>query len=542
MVGLFHLGSKGSPSRATRSTDTARPVTPPPPPYIQNGDGPTYFATETTTTTTHVVTTTQTTTHFFSLPLWRRRAQQPTHPAPMSPASRASSADELGIVYESSFKSTSRLDKDLPPTPPTEAEAGPSTRTGSHISLTETRETRSADRSPSRHSTQRNRSGATTPASSSPLSGCAVPEPASQGTAALARAALGLGLPPLMFSGMPELELSDNSTAISFATTTTRPERVASASLSSSVSMRRAKSFQRGPDEEQVQSYAALREQRRTRGLSLGPLLASTIDEGAKDGTVERKSLSRKSSFWSRKRNDSRTPVPIIAPPTDRFLAQPSLPSLQPISPFNMETSISESGLRDEQVELYPGAELRRRHSERLPSSRPSRPSVEHGTSDPPNLPQGRRRRRPSGRPQTADSTHGPRAVSSFFPSPAEVATEPVQFDSPTDDLSPRTSYPASRRPRSSTNPPLLHRLSINLFGSSPSQSPTTNSTALDSYSRSPSTSFSSASRPSLSKSSPKVSTEIPRPRLEEETPEAYLKRLVEAVSKAEIAGVLAAT
>ena len=44
------------------------------------------------------------------------------------------------------------------------------------------------------------------------------------------------------------------------------------------------------------------------------------------------------------------------------------------------------------------------------------------------------------------------------------------------------------------------------------------------------------SSRPSLSK----PSVEIPRPREEEESPEVYLQRLVEAVSKAEVASILA--
>ncbi|OBZ79748.1 Protein transport protein sec73 [Grifola frondosa] len=93
-------------------------------------------------------------------------------------------------------------------------------------------------------------------------------------------------------------------------------------------------------------------------------------------------------------------------------------------------------------------------------------------------------------------------------------------------------------RPRAQTNPPLLHRLSVNIFGSS-SNSPSSTSApniAGESAIGSPPSSLGS-SRPSLSK----PSVEIPRPRTEDESPEVYLTRLMEAVSKAEVATVLAA-
>lgn len=546
MVGLFHIGAKGSPSRATRSTDTARPMTPPPPPYAQNGNGSTYFATETTTTTTQVVTTTQTTTHFFSLPLWRRRTQQPTQTA--SPTPKSSYADELGVVRGSPSKVLPARDKDLPPTPPSENEAGPSTRSSSHLSSSQ-RDSRRGDNSPSRSSTHRITPPGPTLPSILPLAGGAIPESASQGTAALARAALGLGLPPLMFNTVPDPEPSENTNTVTSTNAETRPDSVPSTSLSSSASMRRAKSFQKGSEEEQAQSYTALREQRRGRGLSLGPLLA-TSEVVKEEKPAERKSLSRKSSFWSRKRNDSRAPPPVITPSANQFLAQPSLPSFQPVSPFNMDTSMGEpAGPRPDHLEPSSATDLRRRHSEKLLSSRSARPSLEHDRSEESASVQGRRRQRTK-RPQTASTpTGGPRAQSSFFPGSVSITTEPAQMAGPTEitptgnTSPPHTSTPPiSVRPRSSTNPPLLHRLSINLFGSSPNPSPVANHASADAFTRSPSTSFSSSSRPSLTKSSPKASVEIPRPRHDEESPEGYLQRLMEAVSKAEVASVLAAS
>ncbi|KAI0094706.1 hypothetical protein BDY19DRAFT_879454 [Irpex rosettiformis] len=84
----------------------------------------------------------------------------------------------------------------------------------------------------------------------------------------------------------------------------------------------------------------------------------------------------------------------------------------------------------------------------------------------------------------------------------------------------------------------------MNLFGSSSSAAPSPIVPYVmgEPYTRSPSTSFSS-SRPSLTRQSPKVSVEIPKPRYhEEESPEIYLQRLIEAVSKAEVASVLASS
>lgn len=433
-------------------------------------------------------------------------------------------------------------DKDLPPTPPLEDEAGPSTRTSSHPSLSHTSDPRVIDISPSRSSTRRQTPPGSTSSCLSPPVGGVIPEPASQGTAALARAALGLGLPPLMFNAIPDPESSDGSNAISFAVSETHPERAPSTNLSST-SIRRVKSFQRGSDEERAQSYATLRERRRTRGLSLGPLLAS--NEAVKDEMpAERKSLSRKSSFWSRKRNDSHAPSPVTALPANHFLEQPSLPSLQPVSPFNMEISISEStGLRSNQLEPPSSPDLQRRHSEKLSLSRSAVPSLKHEKSELSAQGQGQRRQRLK-RPQTAGSTAGgSRVQSAFLPGSAPTTAEPVQMESPiettpTNEIAspPTSTPPVSARPRSTTNPPLLHRLSINIFGSSPNSSPITSHAPTDDFTRSPSTSFSS-SRPS-----PKVSVEIPRPRHDEESPEVYLQRLTEAVSKAEVASVLAAT
>lgn len=95
-----------------------------------------------------------------------------------------------------------------------------------------------------------------------------------------------------------------------------------------------------------------------------------------------------------------------------------------------------------------------------------------------------------------------------------------------------------NRRPRSNTNPNVLHRLSMGLFSSSPSSpisSTTVSTSAAGDHNTSPRTSV-NLTRSSLSKST----VEIPKPKEDEETPEEFLSRLEEVVSKAEIANVLA--
>ncbi|KAI0374264.1 hypothetical protein BV20DRAFT_935476, partial [Pilatotrama ljubarskyi] len=80
----------------------------------------------------------------------------------------------------------------------------------------------------------------------------------------------------------------------------------------------------------------------------------------------------------------------------------------------------------------------------------------------------------------------------------------------------------------------------VNLFGSSSSNTPTSASSpnVLDVQTLTTPPSSLGSSRPSLSK----PSIEIPRPRSDEESPEVYLQRLVEAVSKAEVASILASS
>ncbi|KAL6299012.1 hypothetical protein BKA93DRAFT_743112 [Sparassis latifolia] len=213
---------------------------------------------------------------------------------------------------------------------------------------------------------------------------------------------------------------------------------------------------------------------------------------------------------------------------------------LQPVSPFYVDTSIPPS------PQPPP---LHRRHSERTGSSSLKGEASDDPPSVPSNLPSspGSSKsafRRPR-RPQTADSSARPRRSTIFGDIPQVVTSSPPPVPVPLsriEEPAPVRTRAALARPRSSTNPPLLHRLSVSLFGSStPSPSTSSSAPALGPNMFSDLATASPTSSPGSSrKSFSKPSIEIPRPRSEEESPEIYLHRLMEAVGKAEVAIVLA--
>ncbi|KAL7285244.1 hypothetical protein ACG7TL_000338 [Trametes sanguinea] len=549
MVALFGLAGKGSPQRPSRNPDSATP----PPPYSQDNPDPALIATTTTTTTTQVVTT-QTTTHFFSLPLWRRRGTPAYSPA-VAPRGLASlSTDELGVMntqHNTHSMSPSALsrDKALPPTPahspenltpPSRHSPDPLARELS-VDIARTAERKDNHKS-TIVSTASSRASSVQPVSRVSYTPNESPS-SSQPAVALARAALGIGLPV----GAPASVSASSSSSEVNTVMFLQPQSPAIAdSRCANPTIRHAKSFQKDTAATPVDPIlSTLRERRRTRGLSLGPLHLMSADnkgkqrEEAPEVTVtEPKQLSRKSSFWSRKRVNSR-PDPSPSPST--LTPQPTLPAVPPVSPFYINTPVPTPGLSAP----APPPELQRRHSERL--RKQSTPSA--GEDVLPAVPNGQattslpaRRRRGSHRPQTADSAGSPRL--SFFSEARPFTSSPASSPLPTPSEHPTASYPLpiqnDHRPRAQTNPPLLHRLSVNLFGSSSSNTPTSASSpnALDAQTVTTPPSSLGSSRPSLSK----PSVEIPRPREEEESPEVYLQRLVEAVSKAEIASVLASS
>ena len=490
------------------------------------------------------MTTTQTTTHFFSLPLWRRRAA-PAY-SPRDKAAR--STDELGLMppHPGPSSTSSTLhprDKDLPPTP----ELG--TLTPPRLSPDPPSQQERDDATRIARSKSTSRSGPASAASSrasslQPVSrsSCAPsdsPNP-TQPTVVLARAGIGLGLP----YAAPASVSPSSSTEIN--TVTFFPHSPSMTDLRPPNPMlRHAKSFHRQPETSaEPASQSASRERRRTRGLSLGPLNLLSSDTKGKQRQVdsdgvppETKPLSRKGSFWSRKRVNSRPNTPVVPPsPTP----QPTLPAFPPISPFNVSTPVPSSGLTVDQP-----TELQRRHSERMRRHSPRKDDEKPPPEASPRLSTNSihaRRRRGSQRPQTADSATNPSPRLSFFSETRPFVASPASSPLPTPLEQPAPPPGAPDRSRAQTNPPLLHRLSVNLFGGSSSSNthtPTSTSSPniLDGQGLTSPPSSLGSSRPSLSL---KPSVEIPRPRSDEESPEVYLQRLVEAVSKAEVATVLA--
>ncbi len=552
MVGIFSFATKHTPPRPRDprpSTDTDRSASPPP--YRESTHAAQVYATETTTTTTThaVTTTTQTTTHFFSLPLWRRRP----HPFPPSDPNRHSMPDPLlsniALAQHPPKPVVFLRDKDLPPTPSstTEQDALSDPRNATSLILsTESVITPARPQkvvSPSRNLSQWSvHRPPKLPTSTTADGSSANP------TATLARAALGLGLPPVILNNPSPASSSLDLNTVAFVTPpspATSPE-----SRPRAPPMRRAKSFQKVTENRHSEpSFAEVMERRRNRGLSLGPLHfgsdgSSKGKEKQKDSDPEgrpsmAKTLTRKASFWSRKRTDSttNTPTSIVLPLPQERPAHPSLPSLQPVSPFYIDTKIPSSSLTPDYSSHPHPPELRRRHSERVPSSKDEPPPVLDLLDSSQQQPsQGRRRSR---RPPTADDLEGLRAVSSYIPESVPFVTpSPSRHHIPNGTAPKSATHPsnsANMRPRAQTNPPLLHRLSVNLFGSPSSANSSVNVTG-EGFTESPPTSVSNSARPSFSR----LSVEIPKPRQEGESPELYLERLLEAVSKAEVATVLA--
>lgn len=248
------------------------------------------------------------------------------------------------------------------------------------------------------------------------------------------------------------------------------------------------------------------KEYRRARGLSFGSpyLLNFSRDTKAKgkekDIDASKTSLSRKGSFWSRRRqptqnSEARTPVASI-------LSSKSFPQLsgmrQPESPV----------IRSENSKQLHRRGLSRSLSERSFLSRPSRSVLENGRS-------------PRSRPSSA---HTPRTVN--LSSPANSFFKPPWSRGSNDSGEKPRVRP---RPRAQTNPPFLHRLSLNIF----------------SFATSPPSPNCDNDPPNILIDSPSISkTKSPiviSPK-HEETPCEYVQRLVSSIGKGEIAAVLASS
>ncbi|KAJ7139815.1 hypothetical protein C8R44DRAFT_660419 [Mycena epipterygia] len=466
-----------------------------PPPY-KDPAAPLLVA-ETTTTTQVLTTTTTQTTHFFSLPLWKKR---PSIPAPVV----RHSVFGVDVTEDGRVHGRDRfmVEKDLPPTPPNES-VFPVRLAGTNGTV----------RAPEEDTTTDSLFPPASPRKS---------------TAALAHASLGLGLPHAMLNSSASSSSSDINT-VAFATSDLRPPVDTLRRAKSSQKLRTISAFEPPVTIEVSNSEGSTR---RTRGVSLGTTAAflnlGGSDTKGKGREIEEQpvrpppkaSLARRASFWSRKK--SITTDSSAALPLRETIPVPSLPSVLPLTPFTMDDIAMSSS--PSPSKHSPG--LSRSYSEKggVPPT-PAR-SDNSGHARP---------RRLSRRPATADSS----ARSPHFPdSPPPPPLPPSPLPAVTPDIrgtdAPEPHVPL-RRPRAQTNPPLLYRLSMNLFSSSTSPSLTQPPSLLhDSPQNSP---FESP-RISLNKP-PSV---IPKPETDHESPEIYLSRLLLAVSKAEVAGILASS
>ncbi|KAJ7630641.1 hypothetical protein FB45DRAFT_916156 [Roridomyces roridus] len=337
---------------------------------------------------------------------------------------------------------------------------------------------------------------------------------ASQSSAALlAHASLGIGLPHAMRNPSASSSTSDVNT-IAFVTNSDPPVR-----RTKSSQKLRATSAYDPPGSIQVSFSEGGK--RRSRGISLGTTaafltLADPDPKGKGKETappMPKTSLVRRASFWSRKKAEQPEP---ITPRDD--IPLPTLPSVLPMTPFTMDDFHASSPSSHSQ------------HARRLSRSHSARDGgITNSALSPSDT---TRPRRASKRPATADSS----ARSPSFPdSPPPLPPPPV----PRSTLPVSESDAPSRRPRAQTNPPLLYRLSMNLFSSSSASSSNQSSTMIhESPRNSPTRSASNSPRTSLNKT-PVV---IPKPEVDHESPELYLRRLLLAVSKAEVAGILASS
>lgn len=282
-------------------------------------------------------------------------------------------------------------------------------------------------------------------------------------------------------------------------------------------------------------------EQQRARGVSLTQMFTTAkrapTSPCITNGNSPSTPLVRKSSFWSRTFSASSSQR--LAVPAE----SPSLPVLKPTSPLRVDfTSPPDTPARSHSNAR--AARPPRHHSERAvrhpPTARTNIPSLPHtpvapdrtnvrpSTADPNFLVSHRSHMR---RPATADSAALSRSRSrSLFALSQQSTVPPLSNQSSSDNPTPRFKIGSPNpRPRSSTNPPLLHRLSVNLFASSTAKSGplVSNGVTLSPSFRSP--------RSSLSQIPP----DTLKPRAGESS-EAFVNRLVSLVSKADIAVVLA--
>ncbi|KAF9786013.1 hypothetical protein BJ322DRAFT_1107883 [Thelephora terrestris] len=498
-MAFFGLGGKGSPSKNPRKSSS-------------NPRNTSYTA-DNSPHAPH---------HFFSFPLWKRNNMY-TFPA-QNP--HTATDDFGGLSKQSSFDAKQRNDR--PPTIP------PKDRVSSTII-------------PRISSISCDDDGQEfiTGSSTTALRDCTPPrrrpDPPTHSATVLAQASLGLGLPHVM----PHQGASSSSLDITTLRNVYGNRNDPDTGVARSI-IRKAKSFQKIRQDPPTESPQDLRHRRRSRGLSLGPLHFEIESKGKeREPESPAKGVSRKSSFWRRRKDSTKTVLypepekslpPVPSPPADRkghVHIQPPIPPtiINDGSDRNGASGLSlgqPSTPKRKALLRSRSTALQRSHSDRM--SPGTRPSSAHGPS-PHAASKSSELMRPLKRPSTAGALpSGPRSAqlapsvsfSSITPQPITDRADSFPLD------------PTKPRPRASTNPPLFHRLSMNLFSSSPPV-PALPHTQLTG---SPDASTFSSPRPSTSKQS----VDIPKPRMDEESSKQYVDRLADTVPKSDVAAVLASS
>lgn len=453
--------------------------------------------------------------HFFTLPVWRKQQGQQA-----GPPTRLSMSDLLNYQQspDSHRRTQETLDpreKALPPIPIASNEDA----SGAYLRRVDSPiEVQSLSNRPTRQAPQ----SVVAPARPSP----------SRATAALAQASLAIGLP----HSMPRPSASSSRSDVAYIPIPRSDQHPFPPS-----SVRRTKSFhQHEYSKDDGSSLTSTKRFRRSRNISFGPVNATNSEGKGKGKALEdipshvtppRRSLVHRASFWGRKRNDSpKSPISTLPPRNSFDRLSHILPALPPVSPFHFDTTVSRSS-RSSQTE------------EQLPPSPPglSPPDEYRDHPLPPSLTVSRsempvRSMRPPTcrrqRPSTADSAiDRSRALSLYESSPAtdKSALRSPIVPAPSQRLDAAVPRQVAR-PRSQTNPPLLHRLSANLFSFGSSSSSLSVSRVSGAQVDSPEPSLRASTSRSLSL----------KPQPDEESPADYVDRLLRTASKSEIASVLA--
>ncbi|KAF8633997.1 hypothetical protein AX15_001171 [Amanita polypyramis BW_CC] len=214
--------------------------------------------------------------------------------------------------------------------------------------------------------------------------------------------------------------------------------------------------------------------------------------------------LTRKGSFWSRRRHVEHSSGAQV----------PSSASVTPIATSSTE-QVSPSTSSKNQARLHVRG-LSRSLSERSFLSRSSPSIRENRIFNLSFSPYDR-----SSSIKVPQSPHW----SGFLHSRARNSRDLIDFPRVSRSDEPHPTL----RPRAQTNPPLLHRLSLNIFSfaTSPSSPNPQNLSAVDL---------------TVSPSATKTETRFSRSAGDGETPAAYVRRLISSINKAEVAGILASS